>query len=144
MIKVVLSGAPMGKQRVKFSRQSGRAYTPERTVTFESQFAWAAQEAMAGKSLMEGPLFLEVIAYLPIPESKPLKWKVAARRGEIRPTKKPDFDNILKIVSDSMNLVVWLDDAQIVDSSFKKFLSDKPRTIAIIGSAPISIPEDFD
>ena len=45
----------------------------------------------------------------------------------IRPTKKPDWDNIGKVVADSLNQVAYRDDAQVVDSQVRKFYSDQPR-----------------
>jgi Holliday junction resolvase RusA-like endonuclease len=47
--------------------------------------------------------------------------------GIIRPIKKPDLDNIAKIIADSLNGVAYRDDSQIVESSVAKFYSDFPR-----------------
>lgn len=120
-----LAGAPMGKERVRVTRQ-GHAYTPERTVNYESRLALAAQQAMAGRPLFEGPLRVTVVAEMPIAESKPKKWKAAALAGEVRPTKKPDWDNFGKIL-DALNLVVWVDDSQIVDGTVSKIYSASPK-----------------
>lgn len=126
MIEIVLLGAPMGKERVRFVKATGRTFTPERTVNYESRLAYAAQQMMNGRPLFDGPLSVDVTAYMPVAESKPKKWKVAALAGEIRPTKKPDWDNFGKIL-DALNLVVWADDAQIVEGRVQKFYSDQPR-----------------
>lgn len=120
----------MGKERVRMTRQ-GHAYTPERTVNYESRLALAAQHAMAGRALLDGPLEVRVSAYMPAAESKPKKWRAAALAGEIRPTKKPDWDNFGKIL-DALNLVVWVDDSQIVDGRVQKFYSDQPRMEIIV------------
>lgn len=124
-IVIVLAGAPMGKERVRMTRQ-GHAYTPERTVNYESRLALAAQQVMAGRALLDGPLQVDVVAYMPVAESKPRKWKSAALAGDIRPTKRPDLDNLAKIL-DGLNLVVWVDDAQIVQMTIAKHYSDQPR-----------------
>jgi Holliday junction resolvase RusA-like endonuclease len=47
--------------------------------------------------------------------------------GEIRPAKKPDWDNIGKMLCDVFNGVFWHDDAQIVGAMVRKQYSDKPR-----------------
>ena len=53
---------------------------------------------------------------------------------EVRPTKKPDSDNIIKIIADSLNKLAYHDDSQIVDVMFRKFYAEKPRvTVTIIG-----------
>lgn len=126
MINIVLAGAPMGKQRVRFSRATGRAFTPERTVNYESRLALAGQEAMRGQPPMEGPLAVDMNVYMAIAESKPKKWKAAAMAGAERPTKKPDLDNFAKML-DALNLIVWIDDSQIVRLQTAKFYSDAPR-----------------
>ncbi len=125
MIHIVLAGPPMGKERVRMTR-SGHAYTPERTVNYESRLALAAQQVMGEQPPLDGELVVEIDAYMAIPESKPKKWKAAALSGELRPTKKPDYDNFAKIC-DALNLIVWVDDAQIVDGRIRKFYSDRPR-----------------
>ncbi len=124
-ITITLAGAPMGKERVRMTRQ-GHAYTPERTVNYESRLALAAQQVMAGRALLDGPLEVSVEAHMPVAESKPKKWRAAALAGEIRPVKKPDWDNFGKIL-DALNLVVWVDDSQIVEGRVRKFYSDQPR-----------------
>jgi Holliday junction resolvase RusA-like endonuclease len=48
-----------------------------------------------------------------------------ARQGKIRPTGKPDLDNIAKIL-DGLNMVVWVDDSRIVDLSLSKYYDDRP------------------
>ena len=125
MIEIVLAGAPMGKERIRVTR-AGHAYTPERTVNFESRLAAEAQRVMGDRPLLDGPLAVVVTAAMPIPESKPKKWKAAALAQVERPTKKPDWDNFGKML-DALNLIVWADDSQIVDGRVEKFYSDKPH-----------------
>jgi Holliday junction resolvase RusA-like endonuclease len=124
MIEIVLAGAPVGKQRVRVA-QDGHVYTPEKTVTFEGRLAYAAQQVMGAKPLLDGQLVVDIVVLMPIPVSKPEKWKVAARSGEVRPTSKPDFDNFAKMI-DALNLIVWVDDAKIVRGAVDKFYSDRP------------------
>ena len=126
MLKIVLAGAPRGKERVRFVKATGRTFTPERTVNYESRLALAAQQAMNGRPLFEGPLEVRVTAYMQIATSWPKKRKAAALAGTERPTVKPDLDNFAKIL-DACNLVVWGDDAQIVEMAVAKHYSDQPR-----------------
>lgn len=127
MIEIVLSGAPMGKERIRTTRV-GHVYTPERTVNYESRLALAAQHVMDGRPPLEGPLRVLVIAEMPIAESKPKKWRAAALAGTILPTKKPDWDNFGKIL-DALNLVVWVDDSQIVEGTVRKKFSAAPKLL---------------
>ena len=65
-------------------------------------------------------------ALLPIPDSWPDWKKQAARDGLILPTSKPDFDNFEKAAVDALNGVIYLDDAQIVESHTRLVYSDTP------------------
>jgi Holliday junction resolvase RusA-like endonuclease len=62
----------------------------------------------------DGPVWLGVKAYLPIPQSKSKGWKAEALAGVVRPTTKPDLDNLLKQIKDCMTGIMWLDDKQVV------------------------------
>lgn len=106
--------------------RAGHAYTPERTVAYEGRLAFAAQEAMAGRRPLVGALAVDITVHMPIAPSKPRKWQAAALAGEIRPVKKPDYDNFAKIC-DALNMIVWVDDAQVVEGRIRKFYSDRPR-----------------
>ena len=46
--------------------------------------------------------------------------------GKLRPTKKPDLDNIAKIVLDSLNGLAYKDDSQVVSLRIDKFYAEKP------------------
>lgn len=123
-----LAGAPRGKERPRFVKATGRAFTAPKTVAYEGLLRLQAQEAMGGQALFSGPLKLILTAYMPIPVSKPKKWQILARSGEVRPIVKPDFDNIAKMM-DGLNLIVWTDDAQIVEATINKFYSDTPKLV---------------
>ena len=70
-----------------------------------------------------------------IPKSASKKKAQLMRERKIRPMKKPDFDNIGKIVCDSLNDIAYHDDAQIVDAQVRKFFSDDPRVVVTIQEA---------
>lgn len=117
----------MGKERLRFT-QDGHGFTPERTLTYEARLAHRAQDVVGTRPILTGPLKVEIVAFMPIAESKPAKWKAAATAGAERPTKKPDWDNFGKML-DAMNLVVWTDDAQIVDGRVQKFFCPRPAMV---------------
>ena len=79
---------------------------------------------------LDGPLLLGVRAYLPIPASKPKKWKAAAEAGRIRPTVKPDMDNLLKHLKDCLtDMRFWKDDKLVVGylPGTGKYYGEEPR-----------------
>lgn len=60
------------------------------------------------------------------------QWDVLANRmemllGHIRPAKKPDCDNVEKIICDALNGCAYKDDAQIVRCTVIKYYSETPR-----------------
>lgn len=129
MVEIILAGVPVGKGRPRFVKSTGRAFTPEKTVRFEDRLSIVAQEAMAGRPPLDGPLEVELEVRMPVPLSKPKRWRDAALAGLIRPTKKPDADNFAKGL-DACNMIVWVDDAQIVDLKVTKIYHEAPAFVA--------------
>lgn len=113
-------GAPQGKARPRFrvartrgGKQFVSVYTPAETMAYEKTIAKAARIAMRAAEPMTGPVELNVTAVLPVPESWPVNKRNAALTGNLRPTVKPDFDNIEKVVADAIKGVVLNDDCQV-------------------------------
>ena len=52
--------------------------------------------------------------------------------GTILPTKRPDVDNLAKIILDGLNGVAYRDDAQVCCIHFEKKYSETPETIVKI------------
>jgi Holliday junction resolvase RusA-like endonuclease len=131
VIRIVLAGAVMGKQRPRFTQAGQQPYTPTKSVHYEARLAHEAQHAMAGRPLLSGPLRVDIEVRMQVPVSKPRKWQAQALSGVIRPTKKPDIDNVAKFI-DALNLIVWSDDAQIVELTARKFYSESPALIITV------------
>ena len=53
-------------------------------------------------------------------------------RSSSKPVKKPDVDNILKIVMDGLNGIAYPDDKQITDAHVKKRYSSEPRVEVVL------------
>ena len=51
------------------------------------------------------------------------------------PEKTVSYENLVKIVCDSLNNIAYHDDAQIVDAQVRKFFSDDPRVVVTIQEA---------
>lgn len=72
---------------------------------------------------MEGPISVSMYFRLPIPKSTPKKRVASLLGGLVRPTKKPDLDNMNKAILDAMNGIVYKDDSQVVTIHSKKVYS---------------------
>ena len=49
--------------------------------------------------------------------------------GDIRPTKKPDTDNVAKSILDACNKIAYDDDSHVVELFVEKWYSDEPRVV---------------
>ncbi len=127
-IAFTVPGEPQGKGRPRIGKigQHARMFTPAKTVAYEGLVAMAAQQAMKGAAPLSCPCALEVEAVFAIPASFSKSKRAAAMSGELRPTKKPDIDNVLKAVADGMNGVAWVDDVQAVDVRLLKRYGETP------------------
>lgn len=75
----------------------------------------AVSRAFFEKSI---PLEISILALFPIPQHASKKLKKLMLNGDILPTKRPDSDNIIKIILDALNGVCYHDDAQICQLYF--------------------------
>ena len=119
-------GKPQGKGRTRSS--NGKHYTPEETVMYENWIKICYQQ-QANKHLGEGPISLTLTIYYPIPKSATKGKRLAMENNIIRPTIKPDSDNVLKAVADSLNKIAYKDDSQIVSVKVEKYYSDNPGLV---------------
>mgnify|MGYP003339864711 FL=1 len=76
--------------------------------------------------LLETPVTMALYFRLPMPQSWSKKRKEGALKGLEAPTKKPDWDNLGKAVSDALNGVIFKDDSQIVSAHVRKTYSAVP------------------
>lgn len=127
-VQFLVPGEPVGKGRPRIGRVGGHArmFTPEKTANYERLIALAGSEAMAGRTLLEGAVMVEMRIVLAIPRSMSKKKQSMALAGEIFPTKKPDMDNVIKAIYDGLNGVVWKDDVQVVDAFVRKRYGEVP------------------
>lgn len=110
---------PVGKARPRFTRGGG-TYTDKRTKRAES-FIRKAFITAGGRRMERGvPVGVYICAVFPIPKSYSEKRKAECEMGLERPTKKPDADNITKLVMDALNGAAYVDDCQVVDNRVRK------------------------
>ncbi len=117
-LTIVVMGAPVGKGRPRFTR-AGHTYTPDKTRSYEQLVAWTARTEMGSRPLIDGPVQLSFRAVFEIPKSWPKKKQTDALLGIVRPTGKPDIDNLIKSM-DALNGIVFRDDSQITEISGSK------------------------
>ena len=111
-----------------FTNNQGRsqAITPKETLSYENLVKWVYQNTYGARKL-EGELEARIVAMYSIPKSMTKKNRKLIEEGKLHPTKKPDLDNVAKIVLDSLNGIAYSDDSQIVKLNIEKHYSENPR-----------------
>lgn len=144
-VSFTILGEPQGKGRPRFARAGNyvRTYTPDKTAAYENLVKLEYERQCRGQKFGDTEqLDLRIFAYYGVPQSASKKKKCQMLDGIIRPSKKPDMDNVVKVIADSLNNVAYKDDTQIVDAMVRKFYSDTPRVKVVIQTAePLSQPE---
>lgn len=132
-IEFTIPGEPKGKGRPRFTK-SGHAYTPKSTAEYETAVKAAYYEAVGANCRFEAgiPLGMHITAYCGIPKSAGKKKHADMMSQLILPTKKPDADNIVKVIADALNRVAYYDDAQIVHLSYGKVYGETPHVNVVI------------
>lgn len=129
MTTFCVPGEPQGKARPRFTR-GGRTYTPRKTVAYED----AIREAFlnSGGQITELPVKVQISAFYKIPISASKSRAAKMDGGEILPTKKPDTDNIAKVVCDALNGVAYKDDAQVCWLRVAKKYKHEPMIVVTV------------
>lgn len=110
-LTVVIPGAVTGKGRHRTTR-AGHVYTPDKTVRAENRIAHEVALAWRQPPLDEA-LSMTLEIRVAVPASKSKKFREMALASGVFPTGRPDLDNIVKLVADAGNKILWADDAQI-------------------------------
>lgn len=125
-VEFTVPGPPKGKQRPKFARR-GRfttTYTPKQTVEYEKKVEISYNKENRGNFLL-GPIKVDILGVFPIPKSVSKK-----KREELNGSphmKKPDCDNLAKIILDPLNLLAYHDDGQVSRLYVDKIYGEEPR-----------------
>lgn len=110
-----VEGTIKGKARPRFYQ--GHAVTPKATKDYEARIQYEYLHARGRK--YETPVRVAITARFEPPKSDSGARRVHKIEHE-RPTKKPDADNIAKVVLDALNGLAYEDDKQVVDLRIRK------------------------
>lgn len=128
MTTFVIPGKPFAKQRPRFSRRNGRAFTPKETVSFEQTVGAIAVKHFP--TPIQGPVRLKVAAtFIPAPSWSKKKTAAHINRPHMQ---RPDLDNIVKAISDGLNRIAYADDGQIVQVEASKIWGPHAQTVVTV------------
>lgn len=128
-MKITILGEPKGKGRARARVMGGRfaqMYTPKDTVEYENYIKLLFVQSNA-TIIVNKPVIATLKAFYSIPKAFSKVNTQKALQGELRPLKKPDIDNIQKIVFDALNGLAYKDDTQIVRVVCEKWYDNQPR-----------------
>ncbi|MDN9633205.1 RusA family crossover junction endodeoxyribonuclease [Clostridioides difficile] len=124
-INFTIDGEPVGKERPRMNSITKRTYTPNKTKNYEDYIKYLYQSKV--RYYFDGYIKMTLRCYYSIAKSNSKKVKEQKRNNVLRPSKKPDIDNVVKIVADALNEIAYKDDTQIVEVVASKYYSDRPR-----------------
>ena len=140
-----IPGEPEGKKRPRYSRKTGVMYTPSETVNYE-KYVRECFYKQGGKRLPDTKTITfngreikfdqaykaEMWSFLRPPESASQIRRELMLKNIILPTKKPDDDNIGKIILDGLNGAAWHDDKAVTELIVHKVYGEDPRVVVEI------------
>lgn len=113
MIKFIVEGKVIGKQRPRFARKGNfvQTYTPQKTIDYEKLIKTSFKKKYPKFEPLKSPLYVNIRAFF-----------VRAKSNKMtKPTIKPDIDNIIKSVLDSLNGLAYIDDKQVIAVAVEKY-----------------------
>lgn len=128
-IKFIVPDIPVAKGRPRVTRNG--TYTPRKTKDYEKLVQYSFRSQYKGQAL-QGALKIRIDFYMYIPKNTSKKRRKLKNDKQILPTKRPDFDNLTKSITDALNGLAFEDDNQIVEAHIYKYYSDVPRAVVKI------------
>lgn len=120
-------GKITGKGRPRVNTTTAIAYTPTKTKEYENIVKQYFIIKYRAVKPLEGRIAVTIKAYFGIPKNATKKQKEEMLNNNISPIKKPDIDNIAKIILDALNKLAFNDDNQIIKLSIEKIYSEEEK-----------------
>lgn len=122
----IVYGEPLAWKRPRFNGKSKHVYEDPKVREYKKKVIEAFEESGGKVFEKDVPLKMIVDVYIGVPKSASFK-KQYGLIANGRPTKRPDIDNIYKLIADALNKVAYYDDSQIVSVTLCKLWSTEPR-----------------
>lgn len=127
-----IPGKIIGKGRPRLNSYTGAVYTPTRTKDYENLVMQYFMIKYPKFKQLEGRVSVEIVANFEVPKSTKKQDKILMLENKINPIKKPDIDNIVKIILDAMNEIAFKDDTQITKLNVEKKYSEAESVLVKI------------
>lgn len=132
IIFFTIPGSPQGKARARTGYnpvvKKVTSHTPEKTVLYENLIKMMYINASKRKMFEKGiSVHVVIKAFFEPAKSTSKKNKELMLTGDIKPLKKPDIDNITKVVLDALNGIAYNDDTQVIKLEVQKYYDSTAR-----------------
>lgn len=121
-----------GKARPRVNTYTCQAYTPNSTKDYEELIKQYFKIKYPRYIPFENRVSVKVTAIFKIPKTTTKKDKILIEEGKLSPTKKPDIDNIVKIILDALNKMAFKDDNQITKLEIEKVYGEEEKILVKI------------
>ncbi len=126
----IVEGPPQGKARARTFMAGKRAvtWTPTKTREYEKLIQWSFKSQCKGSPIPKDvPVSMTVYAfYGPKKSYSKVKYQKCVE-GAIYPLKKPDIDNVFKLLADALQGYAYEDDIQVIETHCYKRYSATDR-----------------
>jgi Holliday junction resolvase RusA-like endonuclease len=133
ILRFDVPGNPQGKRRARFARAGHfiKSYQDPVTVNYETFIREMFCLAYPKFVPLEIPLEIFIDAHCAMPKTSEKKRRMMLQ-GKIRPAKKPEVDNIAKVILDALTGLAFKNDSQVVALYVHKDYSEQPRVHVLI------------
>ena len=126
-MKFEVIGTPVAKGRPRVGKFG--TFTPQKTVYYENLVSYTFTQKYPSFKPLEGELKMKIIAVFEPPKSWSKKKQKEALLNEMGKTTKPDLDNIVKSITDSLNGIAYKDDSQLTSLLAHKVYGEQAKVI---------------
>ncbi len=111
---------PVAKARARINRK-GWAWTPKKTKDAENELRRRFAETLrfGNRPISQGPIAVSIECHTTRPKKSKREY----------PTVRPDIDNLVKLITDAGNGLLYLDDSQIVILNAKKLYGPQDKIV---------------
>lgn len=127
MYQFEIFSKPVPQKQTQWCR--GKGYDP--SSQDKKAIIWQSRP-YAPQDVFLGPAEVDLMFYMPIPESTSKVQRRLMLEGMVYPIKRPDVDNLGYLVTNALKELFYRDDAQIVDLHLHKRFAEVPKTVVKI------------
>ena len=120
-------GEIVGKGRPRLNTYTNQIYTPLKTKDYETLVKQYFRLKYPRYETLENRIHVKIISYFKILKSTNKHNAEEMLNGNLSPTKKPDIDNIIKVILDALNKMAFKDDNQITRIEVEKVYSTEEK-----------------